>query len=403
MPKMGNFANLRSGSPADAFSDLTGCPVEMCDFRDYKDDKAKDVLFQLLMKSDKQKCVMAASKQGEDKFTETGETPDNKIGLVPGHAYSLIEVREETVHGKPVRLIKLRNPWGRFEWNGEWGDKSPLWTDEAKKKFKPELKDEDGCFYMPYRLFLLNFDHVDICYASNPKGDAWQQQRAGGSFAHRSPFLPTNFYELKLSHDANVFVSIFQADQRVPGSPAPIDFGVVVLDEHHQPVLFTKLDSRNRINASSHLKHGTYTLIPLSSGCHLGSRTAPSPFVIGVHSDADFKLGSKSASLHEYNQAKIETIKKFGSNQTWDGHIVSSLSTSGWSGFAVTCGTERKITAAEFTLDFSSSTGVISNSGSLVSVQKLKPGEAALFMELSAADPKKGYGFSYKSKCAYFQ
>jgi hypothetical protein len=29
-----------------------------------------------------------------------------------------------------VNLVKLRNPWGKFEWSGAWGDKSEEWTDE---------------------------------------------------------------------------------------------------------------------------------------------------------------------------------------------------------------------------------------------------------------------------------
>lgn len=29
-------------------------------------------------------------------------------------------------------LIKLRNPWGKKEWIGEWSDGSPSWTKEIK-------------------------------------------------------------------------------------------------------------------------------------------------------------------------------------------------------------------------------------------------------------------------------
>lgn len=31
-----------------------------------------------------------------------------------------------------VTLIKLRNPWGKLEWKGEWSSDSPLWTQEQR-------------------------------------------------------------------------------------------------------------------------------------------------------------------------------------------------------------------------------------------------------------------------------
>ena len=39
--------------------------------------------------------------------------------------------------GQSVRLVKLRNPWGTgVEWNGDWSDKSPLWTPELKEELE---------------------------------------------------------------------------------------------------------------------------------------------------------------------------------------------------------------------------------------------------------------------------
>lgn len=35
-----------------------------------------------------------------------------KLGLIIGHAYSLLASYEVTFEGKIVRLVKIRNPWG---------------------------------------------------------------------------------------------------------------------------------------------------------------------------------------------------------------------------------------------------------------------------------------------------
>jgi hypothetical protein len=49
-------------------------------------------------------------------------------GLVLKHTYSLLACLE--VNG--VKLCRLRNPWGKTEWKGDWSDNSSLWTPAMK-------------------------------------------------------------------------------------------------------------------------------------------------------------------------------------------------------------------------------------------------------------------------------
>jgi hypothetical protein len=45
------------------------------------------------------------------------------VGLVDAHAYSLIGAFEINLrNGKKERLCLIRNPWGKKEWTGDWGD-----------------------------------------------------------------------------------------------------------------------------------------------------------------------------------------------------------------------------------------------------------------------------------------
>ena len=50
---------------------------------------------------------------------------------VPGHAYALLRAATTSTG---VNLVEMRNPWGQggMEWNGDWSDKSPLWTETLK-------------------------------------------------------------------------------------------------------------------------------------------------------------------------------------------------------------------------------------------------------------------------------
>lgn len=92
------------------------------------------------MKSfDKEGYIMAAGTPGVDEFTENNG-PDKESGLVPGHAYSIIQAIEY----KSIRLLNIRNPWGNFEWDGDWSDNSPLWTDEMIQAFNPIFDEHDG-------------------------------------------------------------------------------------------------------------------------------------------------------------------------------------------------------------------------------------------------------------------
>lgn len=63
------------------------------------------------------------------------DTVARSHGLVNAHAYSLLRtVSAKAQDGTKVRLVSLRNPWGRGEWEGAWSDNSPMWEQNPKVK-----------------------------------------------------------------------------------------------------------------------------------------------------------------------------------------------------------------------------------------------------------------------------
>jgi len=130
----------------EAMIDLTGAPYQTIRFDD-EDVQGKiknGDLWRNLVLWDQEGFIMSASTPGEDVFTENGAKPEKDgIGLVAGHAYTLLGAKM-TVGG--VKLCQLRNPWGGFEWQGDWGDDSDLWTDEIKVSERSERAslDEDS-------------------------------------------------------------------------------------------------------------------------------------------------------------------------------------------------------------------------------------------------------------------
>jgi len=79
-------------------------------------------------------------------------------GLLARHEYSLLQCVE--AHG--VRLVQVRNPWGRGgEWLGAWSDSSEAWSSQPEiaedlgiRQSSGKVKaSDDGLFWMPWDAF----------------------------------------------------------------------------------------------------------------------------------------------------------------------------------------------------------------------------------------------------------
>ena len=55
----------------------------------------------------------------------------------------------------------MRNPWGQFEWNGEWCDNWDGWKPEYKKKYN--VGADDGRFFMSLVDFASYFETATVC------------------------------------------------------------------------------------------------------------------------------------------------------------------------------------------------------------------------------------------------
>ena len=84
-------------------------------------------------------------------------------GVMAFHSYSVIDVFEVPISpDKQERLLKIRNPWGNFEWKGDWSDSSKLWTKELKAKLGHK-EANDGVFYMNFKDFCSIYSILEIC------------------------------------------------------------------------------------------------------------------------------------------------------------------------------------------------------------------------------------------------
>lgn len=180
-------------------------------------------------------------------------------GIQTGHAYSVIQVAE--FEGQ--RLVKVRNPWGKVEWNGDWSDRSDCWTPEAIKQLQVKDKD-DGQFWMTYKDFLSCFTEVDRCRVFD------------STWSVASSWIPYNVeprshgrYQVEVKEASQVVIVLSQPDSRYFGGLS-VEF-INKLSFHIYETEGMKLVLRARpmlqysnrsVNCELHLEPGHYTIVP---------------------------------------------------------------------------------------------------------------------------------------------
>jgi hypothetical protein len=187
----GSYVAIKAGDPAMAMSDMIGGPYQKLKEHADWDDKAK--MWQLLQQADDEDHLMSIGTPGSDTTDyggggkkASGDAASiadryKAVGLVPGHAFSLIRVKEYQGH----KLCMIRNPWGNgMEWNGDWSDDDKRWTADAKKALGFYAGD-DGTFWMSWEDVVKWFDSFAVCYVL----PTWTRLRVAANFAKGVPDL----------------------------------------------------------------------------------------------------------------------------------------------------------------------------------------------------------------------
>ena len=97
---------------------------------------------------------------GSKYLNKMSELEQDKIGLISGHAYSFLKflkIGNETI-------VKMRNPWGKKIWKGDWSFESSKWTKPLRDKYNYHFQPEDGSFYIPWTMFVKYFSSFVFCH-----------------------------------------------------------------------------------------------------------------------------------------------------------------------------------------------------------------------------------------------
>ena len=179
----GCYANVESGRLAEALGLLTGAPCETLELRPGVNDDGEsrpldtDLLWSKVMSYQSAGFLMGASvssrgPRGEDdRSARERAAAAEAMGLITDHAYSLLGA----MACEGARLVKLRNPWGRGEWRGEYAPGSHLWTERLRREAAAchsgdggeggarSAEGGAGEFWMSWKDFLTYYATLEAC------------------------------------------------------------------------------------------------------------------------------------------------------------------------------------------------------------------------------------------------
>ena len=245
----GNYARVIGGDPHEIFEVLTNAYCEKIKFKKGQENK----IWESFENAQKKGFLMTAGTSGDDYSINMEE-----VGLIPGHAYTVLGVKEVNTSQGKQKLVNLRNPWGNGEWSGAWSDGSKTWTEELKKQCKNYEDKDDGSFWMSFEDFCKYYLIAGICHLYQDYN--YSTFHVYKNAASKGAFLT----KIEIDDDTNCFLMLHQKNPRVilrEGQyQKPVLIYLMVVNSNFEYISSAYGDEQN-ISIDINLKKGKYYII----------------------------------------------------------------------------------------------------------------------------------------------
>ena len=171
-----SYANTISGIPYEVFNCLSEAPCENISH----EKNSKNLLWNELIRAKEHGYYIACNT----KYLSSEQ--EDKQGLISGHSYAIIDIFEFNVlyskgtiyesdykntdnldnnrDGSVLRILKIYNPWGHYEWKGKFNDNDDKSWNRIPllKQLVGFFKNDDGIFFMEFKDYYKNFHSTYI-------------------------------------------------------------------------------------------------------------------------------------------------------------------------------------------------------------------------------------------------
>ena len=216
----GCYENLISGYVDEGIQELTGFQPEKIVLKSEKTGLfpskmieqhygGEDGFWDFILERDAEKCLMGCSIKGNGKSGP--QIMDGKpSGLQLNHAYGVSDVIEfvdpfESENRKKIRLLRLRNPWGKSEFLGAWSAGSQeinkyrnmiqAYIDGLPKDEQFDMDADDGTFFISFEDWT---DHFTTLFLNNDFPDHWTGVRFKSAWTKANSGGLPNAYSTEL-------------------------------------------------------------------------------------------------------------------------------------------------------------------------------------------------------------